>query len=142
MIKQVTKSFVLFGIFGVIYCGIEIAARGYTHPAMFAVGGICGIIVGLINEKLDFDMSLIKQMLIGCICITAIEFISGIVLNIGLGLDIWDYSNKPFNYMGQVCLENSVYWFFLSGAAIILDDWLRYLLFGEEKPHYTIFGRF
>ena len=53
-----------------------------------------------------------------------------------LGLNIWDYSNMPLNLWGQICLPFSCLWFFLSAVAIILDDELRYNIFGEEKPHY------
>lgn len=35
----------------------------------------------------------------------------------------------------------SILWIFVSIAAIVLDDWLRYLLFGEERPRYTLFRR-
>lgn len=27
----------------------------------------------------------------------------------------------------------------LAALAIVLDDWLRYWLWGEERPHYMIF---
>ena len=30
-------------------------------------------------------------------------------------------------------------WFYLSLVAIILDDYLRYWMMGEEKPKYKIF---
>ena len=74
-----------------------------------------------------------------CIIITVLEFIFGVVLNIWLGLQIWDYSGMPLNIMGQICLPFTVAWYFLSAAAIILDDYIRYWLFGEEKPRYTLF---
>ena len=44
-----------------------------------------------------------KQMLICSIIITAVEFTSGLILNVWLGLGIWDYSNMPFNILGQIC---------------------------------------
>lgn len=47
----------------------------------------------------------------------------------------------PFNYKGQICLPFSILWIFVSIAAVVLDDWLRYWLFGEEHPHYTLFRR-
>lgn len=103
---------------------------------MIAVGGVCGVVVGLINEDFDYDMPLLYQMLVGAFCITVIEFASGLILNVWLGLNIWDYSDKPFNILGIVCLENSVYWYFLSGVAIVLDDFVRWKFFGEEKPRY------
>ena len=133
------KYLVLFTIFGLIYYGIEIWARGYSHIAMIAVGGVCGVIVGLINEDFDYDMPLLWQMFLGAFCITVVEFISGLILNVRLGLGIWDYSGKLLNLMGQICLENSVYWYFLSGVAIVLDDCIRWRFFEEDKPHYRIF---
>ncbi|MBR2166928.1 MAG: hypothetical protein IJ920_01115 [Paludibacteraceae bacterium] len=36
----------------------------------------------------------------GAILITAVELISGFVLNIMLKLNIWDYSNMPLNFLG------------------------------------------
>ena len=77
----------------------------------------------------------------GVICtvaITATEFIAGCILNLWLGLGIWDYSNVPFNILGQVCLAFSGVWFALSIFAIILFDWIRYIVEGGEKPHYRI----
>ena len=54
---------------------------------------------------------------------------------------VWDYSGMPLNYKGQICLPFSILWIFVSIAAVVLDDWLRYWLFGEERPHYTLFRR-
>ena len=50
--------------------------------------------------------------------------------------DGWDYSDMPFNILGQVCLPFSALWVLLSALAIILDDYLRYWLYHEEQPHY------
>ena len=77
-------------------------------------------------------------MLIGSCIATVIEFISGLIINVWLGLDVWDYSNLPLNVMGQICLPFSIIWFFMSLLCIVLDDYLRYWFFGEEKPHYSI----
>ena len=40
------------------------------------------------------------------------------------------------NRMLLVCLPYMILWFFLSGACIIADDWLRHILFDEDKPVY------
>ena len=129
----------LFLLGGLAYVFIEILFRGFSHISMFALGGICFILCGGINEILSWDTPLFIQMGICCIIITVLEFIFGVVLNIWLGLQIWDYSGMPLNIMGQICLPFTVAWYFLSAAAIILDDYIRYWLFGEEKPRYTLF---
>lgn len=134
--KNLLKHIFLLCVGGGIYCSIELIQRGRTHWTMFIVGGICFVICGLINELLPWDMVIWLQMLICTVAITLIEFISGCVINIYFGLGVWDYSNLPLNICGQVSLLYSVFWFGLSLVAIVLDDWIRYLVFHEERPHY------
>lgn len=135
-IKTVAKYLILGIIGGITYIMIELLYRGYTHWSMFCVAFFAFILIGLINEFISWDMKLWKQMLIGTGIVTTLEFVSGYILNIKLGWHIWDYSNVPFNIMGQICLPFSIAWFFISLIAIVTDDYLRYWLFGEEKPHY------
>ena len=122
---------------GSIYYGIEMMWRGRSHPAMILVGGLCFVYIGLINEIFPWTMSIWKQMLIGDAIVLFIEFISGCILNLWLGLAIWDYSNEPFNLLGQICLLFAVIWLPLILIAIILDDWVKYLLGKGEKQHYN-----
>lgn len=117
---------------------IEILWRGYSNVSMFIVGGLCFIIIGLINKYLSFNTPLWKQQIIAAAIVTGKEFIAGLILNIWIQLDIWDYSKLTFNLMGQICLQYSILWFLLSLPAIVLDDWLRWWLFGEEKLHYKL----
>lgn len=117
---------------------IELAWRGYSHISMFILGSICFLLLGGINEFLPWELGFVWQMLIGAGIVTILELIFGIVVNVWLELEVWDYSNLPFNFMGQICLPFSFVWTLLSGVAIVVDDYLRYLLFGEEKPHYKI----
>lgn len=66
---------------------------------------------------------------------------AGLILNVWLGLNMWDYSNMPGNILGQICPQFTLLWFFLSAFGIFLDDLIRWLLFGEEKPHYHLFRK-
>lgn len=136
------KQLILFGIGGTVYLIVEMVWREITgsHPthwAMFLVGGLPFLIVGGINEYFSWEMPFWLQAVIGTFCVLVIELISGCVLNIWLGLDIWDYSNIPFNILGQVCLPFAIAWVFLVAVAIVMDDYLRYWLFGEDKPTYV-----
>lgn len=137
-LKQILKLCVLALIGGITYMLIELAWRGYSHISMFILGSICFLLLGGINEFLLWELGFVWQMLIGAGIVTIIELIFGIVVNVWLELEVWDYSNLPFNFMGQICLPFSFAWTLLSGVAIVVDDYLRYLLFGEEKPHYKI----
>lgn len=130
------RPLVLIGIGGLIYVLIEILFRGHSHWTMFLVGGLCFWLIGLINEIIPWEMSLWKQCIIGSTIVTVVEFLSGCIINLWLGWNVWNYSDMPFNLLGQICLPFSIAWVGLALVAIILDDCLRYWLFGEEKPHY------
>ena len=138
--KVFLKYLTLFLVGGVFYYSLEVIFRGYSFPAMAVCGGLCFIICGAINEK-SRCMPLVLQQLIAASGITGIEFIFGLILNVWLGLDMWDYSNMPGNVLGQICPQFMVLWFFLSAIGIILDDVIRWRFFGEEKPHYHLFRK-
>lgn len=133
------KALVLFLCGGILYMLIEILWRGHTHWTMGVLGGLCFLLIGGLNNGMPWQMPLALQMVIGAAIVTAAEFAAGLILNVWLGLGIWDYSAMPGNIMGQICWQYSLAWLGLSLAAIILDDWLRYWLFGEPRPKYTIF---
>ncbi|MCL1823251.1 MAG: putative ABC transporter permease [Oscillospiraceae bacterium] len=124
---------ILFLTGGFIYGAIEVIAKGGdTHLSMFIVGGLCFLIIGALNKKIP----LLLRMLTGAVIITALEFISGLIVNIWLGLRVWDYSHLPLNIMGQICLLFTLFWFLLSLPGIWLGGWLKWRLFGEKKPVY------
>lgn len=135
------KASVLFLCGGAVYALLEIAWRGHTHWTMAVMGGVLFLLIGGLNNWLPWYMSLMLQGVIGSITVTGAELVAGSILNIWLGLGIWDYSQMPGNFMGQICPQFSLAWFVLSLVAVILDDWLRYWLFGEDRPHYILLGR-
>ena len=132
------RPLILFWIGGLLYVLIELTVRGRTHWSMFIVGGLAFFLIGFINEKYK-KMPLAKQMLIGALVITALEFTCGCIVNLWLGWHVWDYSNMPFNLLGQICLPFTAIWFFLSAVEVVLDDYIRHLLWGEKIPHYKLF---
>ena len=133
---QIEKYMILFAIGGMAYFLLEVLVRGFSHYSMFLCGGACFLCCGLLNENMKIKMSFISQMVLSALIITALEFITGLIVNIWLKMDIWDYSQLPYNFMGQICLLYSIFWFLVSSVAIVLDDFLRYKIFNEEKPHY------
>lgn len=137
IIQLLYKYFLFFLLGGAIYYCIEIAFRGHSHPSMFILGGLCYILIGCINEYFPWNMPIEIQAILGGVIITILEFITGYIVNIKLGLGVWDYSNLKYNFMGQICLPFSFIWMGISVIAILLDDHVRYKTFGEEKPRYT-----
>ncbi|WP_294148197.1 hypothetical protein [uncultured Clostridium sp.] len=136
--KLFNKYLILFDTGGLLYVILELLWRGWSHWSMFILGGICFIALGLINEVFPWDMPLWKQMLTGACLVTALEFMTGCIVNLWLGWDVWDYSNLPGNILGQICPQFFVVWIFVSLGGIVLDDWLRYRWFGETFSHYRL----
>lgn len=138
MMKTYPKYLFLFAIGGLLYNYVELIYRGWTHWTMFFLGGICFICLGLINEIIPWEMALWKQALIGACIITALEFLTGCIVNLGLGWAVWDYSNMHGNILGQICPQFFILWIPISLVGIVLDDWIRYLKYDEERPHYKL----
>ncbi len=132
------RPLILFVIGGLLYLLIELVFRGHTHWTMFFVGGLCFVLVGAINEVISWETPLVIQCVIGGVIITAVEFVSGCIINLWLGWAVWDYRDMPFNLLGQICLPFSLLWVLISAVAIVVDDYVRYYLFGEERPRYKL----
>ncbi len=139
MLRILRKHLTLASTGGLLYVVLELIWRGRSHWTMFVLGGICFVALGLINEVLSWEMPLWGQVLIGACIVTVLEFLTGCIVNLWLGWQVWDYSNLPGNVLGQICLQYFALWLPVSLAGIILDDWLRYWWWDEERPHYRIF---
>lgn len=138
MVLILRKHLVLAATGGVLYVLLELIWRGRSHWTMFLLGGICFVVLGLINEVLPWTMPLWSQVLIGAAIVTALEFLTGCIVNLWLGWGVWDYSGLPGNILGQICLQYCLLWLPVSLIGIVLDDWLRYWWWGEEHPRYRL----
>ena len=139
MKKVIIKYMTLLLTGGGLYVLVELIWRGRSHWTMFLLGGLCFISIGLINEIIPWDMPLWQQIIIGAGIITVLEFLTGCIVNLWLGWDVWDYSGLPGNILGQICPQFFLLWVPIALVAIVLDDWLRYWRWGEGRPHYKIF---
>ena len=104
---------------------------------MFVVGGLCFLLIGNLNTLLP-DMPLVMQAVVGAVMVSAVELLSGLLINVYLGLQVWDYSSLPFSFMGQICVGYFFLWIIVAFFAVFLDDFLRQRLFGEELPIYRM----
>ena len=128
---RVWKQSVLGYIGGMVYVGMELLWRGWSHGSMFVVGGICFLLIGSI-ETVFPNMPLVIQSIFGGLLVTTMELLSGLFLNVLLDMHVWDYSSLPMNFMGQVCLSYYFLWIFVSFLAIWADKLLRLSLFREK----------
>lgn len=132
------KYVFLFTFGGISYYFIEILYRGWSHFSMMICGGLCFVLVGALDQWITTEISLLGQMVVGGVIITSLEFVTGIIVNRILHLNVWDYSDVPYNLYGQICLPYSMLWFLLSFVCIVLDDIIRVYIFMEPKVHYKL----
>ncbi len=122
---------VIFLIGAVGYGLLETLYRGFTHWTMLITGGIVFVILFNIYSKKE-RAPLWQKCLIGALIITVVELMTGCIINLWLGWDVWDYSGYDYNFLGQICLTYTLLWFFL---CIPLSYFTRYLNIRRSRIH-------
>ncbi len=115
------------------YGMIELSVRGRTHITMGLLGGAALCLIHRLNSPEDSAFSQFIKMLFSAFCITAAELFSGLILNVKLGLGIWNYSRMPYDLCGQICPAFSLIWFSLSGIGMLFDSAVRRCIFKRDK---------
>ena len=110
------RKYGLFFIIGAVgYAAIETIWRGYTHWSMMIAGGLCFIMFSLVAKRLK-GKNILWKAAVCALGVTAIEFLFGVIFNIWLKMNVWDYSNMKFNLLGQICPIFTLLW---AGLAIV-----------------------
>ena len=120
-IKKLPDTLLFFSGGAILYPIIELIWRGRTHWSMSVAGGLCASIINLANMKLK-NHSLALRCCLGGVIITCVEFVTGCIVNLGLGWKVWDYSGSKFNILGQVCPLFTILWALLSLPVIMLSN--------------------
>ena len=132
IMQSLKKNSVFFAIGGGGYGAIEILWRGYTHWAMLIAGGICFVIFSYIAGRYKTRPLIFKAVLCA-LSVTIIEMIFGLIFNVILKYNVWDYSEIPFNFFGQICLLYSILWGVLGLIFIPFADYLNQKLAVKSK---------
>ena len=105
---------------------------------MLLLAALLCVPLDLANEHIPWEWPLWAQAIAGGTVITAAEFAAGLVLNVWLGLGVWDYSGLPGNLLGQICPHFWALWCLLAGPVIVAFDWLCCWMDGGERPRYHL----
>lgn len=125
--------------FGVLYGALEILWRGYTHWTMLVLAAAISIPLDVLNDTvIPWETPLWLQAIIGGSIITAAEFVTGCIVNLWLGWDVWNYSDLPFNLFGQICPQFWALWVVLSLPAIVMFDFMSWRAGRGPWPHYKL----
>ena len=99
--------------------------------------GISNVPLGITNHAADI---IVRILIIG-VGMTVIEFIAGLIFIKGMGIKLWDYSDRKGNIMGIICpifslawlAVGSLYYFFLNPVLVNGINWI------SENLIYTYF---
>lgn len=118
----------IFWLGGTLYQTLELYWRRRTHGSMFLAGGVCAVLLEFLCNGVFFALPLFFKCILGAAVITGVEFAFGCVVNLKMGLGVWDYSTQKGNVLGQICPIYSLLWGIVSLPALLLLDLLRGLI--------------
>jgi predicted membrane protein len=129
---------------GAAYFLLEVAyktARGEPERiswTMLVLAAILCIPIERAGAEMPWDVPLWIQAAGCAVLVTATELIAGLILNVWLGLGVWDYSDLWGNLWGQICPQFAAIWWGLCLVFIPVFDWMRYAVAGGERPRYRV----
>lgn len=88
--------------------------RGFMRGPFLPLYGSGAIMMLVVS--MPFQDNLVLVYIAGCIGATALEYVTGVVMEALFKVRYWDYSKNSFNYKGYICLWSSLAW----GALTIL----------------------
>ena len=81
----------------------KLSLAGWTSLWMGLIGGMCGVIIGSLNDRPRYyNLKMWQQVIMGGSLIIAVELLTGLFFNMYLPLNLWDYSYSGFNFLGQI----------------------------------------
>ena len=82
--------------------------RGFLHGPLLPIYGFGAVII--LWATLPVRGSLPLIFLLGMLAATALEYVTGAAMEALFKVRYWDYSGKPFNLNGHICLTCSLAW--------------------------------
>ena len=129
---------------GTLYFFIEVIWKtSHGRPEMISwtmllLAIILAVPLERFGAELPWEMPLMVQSAVCGVAITVVEFVAGLIINVWLGMGVWDYSAMPGTIMGQVCPQFLAMWMILAAVGIVMLDWMRYGVEGGERPRYAL----
>lgn len=90
----------------------KIVNRGFMRGPFLPIYG-CGAIMMLV-VSMPFRENIVLTYFAGCAGATALELVTGELMEALFKIRYWDYSNQRFNYKGHICLSSTIAWGFLT----------------------------
>lgn len=93
-------------------CKRKLINRGFMRGPFLPLYGSGAIMMLVVSMPVRDNLFLVY--IAGCLGATALEYITGVIMEALFKVRYWDYSNKKFNFQGHICLGSTVAWGFLT----------------------------
>lgn len=126
------NAFFIYSFMGwVMECIVIRREKGFWENRGFARVPFCiiygfGAMLGYLILK-PFSHNYLMLYLAGAVSATAFEYLTARLMLRLFGTLWWDYTNKPFNYKGILCLESTLGW---GVIAVFLFAFMQKLVIG------------
>lgn len=145
LIYRIYCMIAIFLFSGSLYYVLEVLFKKThtSHWSMFVLAGISSVLfIDGLNNLFSYEMDFLLQIFLCSTAITICELFVGLTINIDHS--IWNYTNMPLNYKGQICLPFYFLWMLLSFIFIPFLDYIEWKIFNykpDTPPYYKVFGR-
>lgn len=94
--------------------------RGFMRGPFLPLYGSGAIMMLVVSAP--YKDNLVLVYVSGCMGATALEYVTGVVMEALFKVRYWDYSKQPFNFQGHICLSSSLAW---GGLTIFMTQLLH-----------------
>ncbi len=106
-------------------CNRRLVNRGFMRGPflpLYGSGAVMMLVVSAPFGHMDFPWNLVLTYLGGCIGATVLEYVTGVTMESLFKIRYWDYSDKPCNFQGHICLGSTLAWGFLT---VLMTFWVH-----------------
>lgn len=133
-VYHLVAAFVLYSMLGWLvesvymsFCNRKLTNRGFAKSPFCPIYGFGAVVCYLIMGPMQGQY--LKIYLLGAFLATIFEYLVGRAMIAVFGQLWWDYSKKPFNFQGIICLESTVAWgFYALGIVHFVHGWVLQLI--------------
>ena len=86
----------------------KLTNRGFMRGPFLPIYGSGAIMMLVVS--MPFRDNIFLTYLAGCVGATALEYVTGVVMEALFKVRYWDYSNQKFNFQGHICLSSTLVW--------------------------------
>ena len=133
-VYHIIQWFLIYSILGwvvesiyISICNRRLTNRGFVKGPICPIYGVGALTVYFLLRPVGDNLYLLYFL--GCVIPTLLEYVTARLMLSIFGEVWWDYSEKPFNYKGILCLESTLAWgFYTLGLFLFLHRGVEWVV--------------